>query len=270
MVLSIVPALADDWVATRLRGEVLQLVDGAWQPLVRSAVVSDDRFVRTSGNGRVAFQRDGETIELGPNTQIRIIDREGERFTTVRQNFGTVTIEAEVQNVQHFAVETPFLAAVVKGTKFVVTSGKTRSSVKVNRGAVAVEDAQTHRHVVVTVGQTATVAGAGNSTTSLSVSGQGKLPKVEEPEHDDGLVSDTVEVVDGLLDGLLGNGHGNGNAGGHGNGSGNSGSGNNGNGNSGHGGGNEGGGNSGGNNSGSGGGGGGSGGLIGGVLGILL
>ena len=108
-------AFADDWVAVKLRGQVLQLVGDDWSRLQRGDVVSDDRVIRTLGNGRVDLQRDAEVISLGGNTQIQIKDKTGKRYTTVQQYFGTVEVEAEVQNVQHFAVQTPLLAAVVKG-----------------------------------------------------------------------------------------------------------------------------------------------------------
>lgn len=108
-------ALADDWNVVRSRGLVLQLVDGEWQPLPRGAVVPDTRVVRTAGSGRVTLVRGEETIDLGPNTQIQIYDRGGRKpFTTVLQHFGTVAIEAEVRNVQHFAVKNAYLAAVSK------------------------------------------------------------------------------------------------------------------------------------------------------------
>lgn len=160
---------ADDWVAVKLRGQVLQLVGGDWAKLQRGDVVPDDRVIRTLGNGRVDLQRDAEVISLAGNTQIQIKDKTGQRFTTVEQHFGTVEIEAEVRNVQHFAVETPFLAAVVKGTHFIVKSGKSGSSVKVTRGRVEVSDNQSGAHVLVPAGQQATVSATGD----LSVSGRG-------------------------------------------------------------------------------------------------
>ncbi len=175
---AIAPAMADDWTAQQLRGQVLQLVANQWQPLGRGDVVPDDRVIRTLGFGRVTFVRGDETIELGPNTQIQIHDRAGSKpFTTVTQYFGTVGVEAEVQNVQHFAVDTPFLAAVVKGTKFVVISGKTGAKVSVNRGHVAVNDRHSGEHVTISVGQSATVDGA-KGGSGLSVSGSGVLPVV--------------------------------------------------------------------------------------------
>ncbi len=173
------PALADDWVAVKLRGAVLQLVNGDWTRLQRGDVVSDDRVVRTLGNGRVDFQRDAEVISLGGSTQIRIHDRAGKRFTTVEQSFGTVEVEAEVQNVQHFAVETPYLAAAVKGTHFIVTSGDRKASVQVTRGRVEVTDIATGARALVPAGQTATVAkggglalkGRGGRTASINEAG---------------------------------------------------------------------------------------------------
>jgi len=167
-------ALADDWVATKLRGAVLTLVDGEWEKLHRGDMVSDDRVIRTLRGGRVSFQRGAETIELGGDTQVQILDRTGQKFTTVKQYFGTVSVEAEVQAVQHFSVQTPHLAAVVKGTRFVVRSDKTRAQVEVRRGRVAVEDRDTHQSTLVSAGQS-----AGTSDGApLEVRGRGKLPDV--------------------------------------------------------------------------------------------
>lgn len=171
-------AVADDWVAVKLRGVVLQLVDGAWVELNRGDVVPDDRVVRTLRTGRVTFTRDQEVIDLGANTQVQIFDRQGRSsFTTVKQYFGTVSVEAEAQNVQHFAVQAPQLAAVVKGTKFTVIAGKRTSRVAVERGAVAVVDRDTQQSTLVAAGQSASTSDG----APLKVSGTGTLPVI----HDD-------------------------------------------------------------------------------------
>jgi hypothetical protein len=179
MVLAPAFALGDDWSADRLRGRVVQLVDGQWQPLARGMVVPDTRVVRTLATGHVTFVRGEETVELGPDTQIQIYDKAGRNpFTTVKQYYGSVSVEAQVENVQHFAVDTPFLAAVVKGTRFVVTSTKTGSAVRVRRGHVAVEDKADRSHVTLSVGQSAIVDQL-KTRGALVVSGSGKLPVVE-------------------------------------------------------------------------------------------
>jgi len=177
-----VAALADDWTADKLRGQVVQFVDNQWQPLKRGMVVPDTRIIRTMKTGRVTFLRGSETIDLGPDTQIQIYDKAGKKpFTTVKQYFGVVAVEADVRNVQHFGVDTPFLAAVVKGTRFTVSSGKTGSSVAVRRGHVAVEDLHNHSQVTLSVGQTATIDKMATKG-EIEVSGSGKLPTVVDPK----------------------------------------------------------------------------------------
>jgi hypothetical protein len=171
-------AVADDWAAVRLRGAVLQWVDGQWVKLHRGGIVPDSRVIRTLANGNVEFRRGEEMIILAPNSQMQIFDEHAARaFTTVKQYFGTVTVEAEVQNVEHFAVETPYLAAVVKGTRFVVVSDDDGASVEVRRGHVAVETSA-HQSVTIGVGQSASVGSDGDAQDELTVAGRGKLPDV--------------------------------------------------------------------------------------------
>ena len=172
------PALADDWLVIKLRGTVEQLVDTNWTALQRGDVVPDDRTVRTGPDGHVDLQRGKEVVTLGASTQVQIHDKTDARFTTVQQDFGTVEVEAEVENAPHFVVETQFLAAVVKGTHFIVTSSTLGASVSVDRGFVAVQSKASKRSTTVTVGQTASVA----PSTDIVLSGTGTLPAVFSPE----------------------------------------------------------------------------------------
>src|SRR5882724_7831354 len=107
------PALADDWLVIKLRGTVEQLVDTNWTVLQRGDAVPDDRTVRTGPDGHVDLLRGKEVVTLGASTQVQIHDKTDARFTTVQQDFGSVEVEAEVQNAPHFVVDTQFLAAVV-------------------------------------------------------------------------------------------------------------------------------------------------------------
>src|SRR4051794_24836876 len=159
LLLSTIVAHSDDWTANKLRGRVLQLVDQQWQPLQRGDIVPDGHVVRTLGGAQVQLTRGEETVDVGSDTQIQIFDKptSGKPFTTVKQYFGTIAVEAEVEKVQHFAVQTPSLAAVVKGTKFTVKSGTNGASVSVQRGHVAVEDKHDKSHVTLSVGQQAVV-----------------------------------------------------------------------------------------------------------------
>jgi hypothetical protein len=186
---------ADFWTATKLRGGVEQQVDGQWQPLARADVVPDDRGIRTLSDGHVEFQRGQETIDLGPGTQIQIHDRPGQQYTIVDEAVGTVTVEADVRNVNHFEVDTPFLAAVVKGTIFEVVSGKISASVSVSRGRVAVSD-DAHHHAIVSAGQTASrgsgkdIVVSGTATDEASTGTEDQPDASSSSQDDHGSASD--------------------------------------------------------------------------------
>lgn len=174
MVLSFSPAMADDWEVVKLRGGVFAFDGEGWVKLERGSIVSDERVIRTSRNGRAQFVRDGETVDIGRDTQIRIYDEYRDGFTIVQQHFGVVEVEAEVQKVKHFAVQTPHLAAVVKGTRFKVTSDSDRAEVSVERGKVEVRDEAREQSVNVNPGQSATVS----DTQPVVVTGSGPVEAV--------------------------------------------------------------------------------------------
>ncbi len=162
-------ALADEWIAERLRGGVMQYQSGNWIALERGHVVPDGGKVRTTGTGRVELVRGQENIALGPNTQIAVRDAAGQKMTSVIQSSGVVTVTAEKRNVKHFSVQTPILAAVVKGTEFTVTYSNGLARVDVASGVVQVQDSVHDMVVDVTRGQSA----AASLARPLDVSGPG-------------------------------------------------------------------------------------------------
>lgn len=162
-------ALADEWIAERLRGTVMQFERNTWVALERGDVVPDGGKVRTASNGRLELVRGQESIALGPNTQIAVRDAAGQKMTSVIQSSGVVTIEAEKRNVQHFSVQTPVLAAVVKGTQFTVTYSNGQARVDVGSGVVQVQDNVHDMVVDVTRGQSA----AASQASPLDISGPG-------------------------------------------------------------------------------------------------
>lgn len=177
-------AMADDWMVDRLRGQAMVQVDGQWRDLARGDIVDDSSPIKSLDGSRVTFVRGVERIELSGATEIRIFDRVGEKMTTVMQAYGEVTIEAERRNVQHFSVQTPYLAAIVKGTRFTVVSDDRQTNVEVLRGLVQVQDYVHEVATDIAPGQTAVVA----DDVALQVTGRGaKAPMVT---FDGVLVSD--------------------------------------------------------------------------------
>lgn len=228
------PAMADDWSVERTRGQAMQQVDGGWVLLARGDIVPDNRLLKTGSDGRVGLRRGAESIEMGGDTQIRVHDAGDALMTTVIQDYGTVAVEAERRNVQHFSVQTPFLAAVVKGTRFTVTFEDDVAQVSVERGMVQVQD-QLHSLVAdITPGHDATVS----NDQPLAVSGSGATPIYAFEGQTAVAIATPAESISGSHADVSGAGNannGNGNSSGAENGNGNNGnhgSGNNGNGNS--------------------------------------
>ena len=228
-VLSTLTASADDWVAEKLRGGVFTFVGGGWVQLHRGDVVPDGQPIRTQNNGYITLVRGAEVVELQPSGQLEIIDKDGRRYTTVKQSYGTVEIEAEVRDVQHFAVVNQHLAAVVKGTRFAVKSNDRGAEVHVSRGQVAVQDSLTGATVQVPAGQTVTTSAAAplvlDGTPSVAIVPAGNpVSNANENGNGHGGGNNGNGVGNGGGDGSNAGGNGNGNGGGNnGNGNGNGG-----------------------------------------------
>lgn len=150
-------ALADEWVASKLRGAVFVYENAQWQQIYRGHIVDSANAIQTAPHSRVVFTRGKESIDVRGDTRIRIKDRVGQLDTVVEQDFGEITVDVEKKNVQHFAVEAPLLTAVVKGTKFTVKANKdgAAAEVQVRRGRVEVHDVQRKVKVDVKQGQKA-------------------------------------------------------------------------------------------------------------------
>jgi hypothetical protein len=150
-------AVADEWKVAKLEGGAVMFRAGAWVKLSAGAVIADGATTRTLSDSAMKLTRDGESIALSAKTEVQILDHPGERYTTVREHFGAVGVEANVENVLHFEVQTPLLSAVVKGTIFGVETSSDSSTVAVTRGVVEVTDFKRHVKADVRAGDSAKV-----------------------------------------------------------------------------------------------------------------
>jgi hypothetical protein len=173
---------ADDgaWTVGKSSGEVWLTSSGA-QPasLTQEAQLKPGDTVRTGGNGRVLLRRGEETMLISPNSVIGLPQQKTEGLaTTILQQAGSILLEVEKRNVKHFEVETPYLAAVVKGTQFRVTVNAGSTSVDVLRGQVEVADFRSGQIAQVMPGQHATTFTSGKP--GLSLSGSGTFSPIED------------------------------------------------------------------------------------------
>jgi len=228
-------AFAADWTVDRLRGDALIQANGLWIALKVGTPIPNGVQVKTGSDGRLDLVRGAEKVTLGAGTQIQIRDAGSEMMTSIIQTSGELVADVERRNVQHFSVQTPFLAAVVKGTKFVVTVGRNGTTVDVERGVVQVQDTDHGLIADIQRGQQATV------TTQSALEVQGGS-NVQLYTTEGVPVSEDTAPFNNGNGGQNGNGNGNGgnngngngNSANNGNGKGNSGNNGNGNGNSGN------------------------------------
>ncbi len=168
------------WRVSKSSGDVsVTTSEGQQTALTDGAIVKPGDNIRTGQTGRVLLTRGEETILISPNSAIGIpAEKKSELSTTIIQQAGSILLEVEKRNVKHFAVETPYLAAVVKGTQFRVTVNKDDSRVDVVRGQVEVSDFKSGKYALVQPGQTAQVSAQGSA--GLSLSGVGSLSPIQQ------------------------------------------------------------------------------------------
>jgi hypothetical protein len=172
---------ADDgvWSVSKSSGEVWLAANGA-QPvsLTQEGTLRAGDTIRTGRNGRVLLVRGEESILISPNSVVGLPAEKKEGLsTTIIQQAGSILLEVEKRNVKHFEVETPYLAAVVKGTQFSVTVNAGSTKVGVLRGQVEVSDFKSGQIAQVMPGQAATSFEHGKP--GLSLSGAGTFNPIE-------------------------------------------------------------------------------------------
>src|SRR3954452_4049516 len=167
------------WWGGKATGEVWVATSGAQQvSLSQQEALKPGDTIRTGRNGRVLLVRGEETILISPNSVVGLPTESKEGLsTTIIQQAGSILLEVEKRNVKHFEVETPYLAAVVKGTQFSVTVNAGSTKVGVLRGQVEVSDFKTGQIAQVLPGQAATVFEHGKP--GLSLSGAGTFNPIE-------------------------------------------------------------------------------------------
>ena len=168
------------WRVSKASGDVTIAASGA-QPVALSDTsnLNPGDVIRTGQNGRVLLVRGAETMLITANSVVGLPNSaQNGMSTTILQQAGTILLEVEKRNVKHFQVETPYLAAVVKGTQFRVTVDRDDSRVDVLRGQVEVLDFKTGQYAQVFPDQSARVSAQGS--TGLSLSGSGLFSPVQQ------------------------------------------------------------------------------------------
>ena len=133
-------AIAEEWMVAKSTGQVWIGKAGVQSvALTQGSSVQSGSTITTSRNGRALLVSGEKRMLVSPNSVVKLPRNRGDS-STVLQAMGNVLYEVNSRAAPHFSVETPWLAAVVKGTQFTVAVGSGGSQVKVSRGRVRVSD----------------------------------------------------------------------------------------------------------------------------------
>ena len=132
-------AQSGPWTISEVNGSVTIVdADGARTAQIGTMLDSGDK-VSTGEQSSAVLVRGREFVTVRQNSQIQVPEEQRERSVIqIIQDFGRALFNIGKQPDPHFGVETPYLAAVVKGTTFTVSVGEEGASVQVSEGAVEV------------------------------------------------------------------------------------------------------------------------------------
>lgn len=150
-----------DWQVLAVSGDVewrgAGTTIGGWQDLEANGHVPDGAEIRTGGNGNAVVAKGLDRIEIRPGTELVVAARMSPQGALeIDQTSGSATYTVEKRPAGTFSVHTPYVVAVVKGTKFDVDITNNETSVSVKEGRVGVSDRRSGDSVDVTPGQRAT------------------------------------------------------------------------------------------------------------------
>ncbi len=116
---------------------------GVWWSMQLGENVPPGNHIVTGPDGRVNLIRGGDSIEVGPDSEFSLSDHPEAEEDGIIQTFGSLLFRMESRESRDFTVETPFLAAAIKGTTFSVTVTASEAAVAVDEGSVEVTDSAT-------------------------------------------------------------------------------------------------------------------------------
>lgn len=159
------------WVVGELRGDAFSRPGGAddaqWQPLQTGARIMPGSVVRTDASGSMELKNGIDVIRLSPSSEIELpAGQNGDPVTRVIHWIGTAFFHVGKRPGPQFEVDTPYIVAIVKGTKFTTAVSEAGASIKVSEGIVGVSATSGGSSIDVTAGESASVSANDSGTVS--------------------------------------------------------------------------------------------------------
>ena len=188
---------AASWHVTQVSGSA-RLRHGLedWQPVMPGATIAPGTAIETGADARVVLASANDVVTVAPNSHVAVpAAKAAGGGADFLQTLGTLLFDIEHNPARHFEVDTPYLAAVVKGTAFTVTVRPDGGAVQVTRGAVQVASSLAPDIALVRPGQIARVPAVRGSHMTITDRGHTSIvphtnkSKAELTEPDPGPAS---------------------------------------------------------------------------------
>jgi hypothetical protein len=129
-----------EWRVSEASGTVRLIENGRARLVTRGALLSSGSVIATGAGARAVIVRGKEFVVVSQNSQLRVPLAAESRGGVMQMiaDFGSALFRIEKKATPHFGVQSPYLAAVVKGTTFTVTVGPDGATVQVTEGSVEV------------------------------------------------------------------------------------------------------------------------------------
>ena len=145
-------AAAAEWHIEKISGDVRIFQDSniTWVSLNPNRAIRPGDSIWTGHNGRVLLASEEGKVFLNPRSLIKVPAQYlPDNRTVLFQSMGTVEAEVTKRKDQHFSIQSPYLAAVVKGTRFTLEIKDGNTRLDVSEGVVEATDTETGQVVVV-------------------------------------------------------------------------------------------------------------------------
>ncbi|MEL7446187.1 MAG: FecR domain-containing protein, partial [Pseudomonadota bacterium] len=107
------------WTVSEATGSVTVNRDGRVLTVGKNKRLNEGDVILTGKGSRAVLVRQKEYVVVKPGARLKIADPEKDGpVTQFFQYIGNALFKVEKKSTPHFGVETPYMAAVVKGTTF--------------------------------------------------------------------------------------------------------------------------------------------------------
>ncbi|MGH6933492.1 MAG: FecR domain-containing protein [Dongiaceae bacterium] len=175
------------WTVADLKGSAKSRSAGAasaveWIQLDSGMRLPPGAEIATGADGFVELFNGKDRVQVMANSHVQLpIAEQSNLLVRVLHQLGTVFFEVGKQPGRRFEVDTPYLVAIVKGTKFSTQVTDGGGWVNVTEGVVGVSASSSSVSVDVTVGQTATVAAGAEGGVQVGPTSSSGAPATSAP-----------------------------------------------------------------------------------------